>query len=454
MTAISLDRYLGISRPLKTRNKSKLIVFLKIFIVWILTVVISCPLAIVFIFNPDDIYMKNATDNDDSDGDMICQINNRYYMTYGSTLAFLIPFLIMLITYVRTTKLLKKQALLLSGGYHIVGDRNSTKNNGQTSFNEGLRRTRTKRSSSKIINRQLQKQQTPSFETDDNTSQTNSVYSERNLVAERTYLSTGTTNVIRHSVSADDATNLFGVQLTTPRRKPSPKSPESKPFLERDCSEEKQRSPSPNLKPRSPKFRITAKIKQQRRSAVGAGGNEVKLHRPSTAAEVANEQKATRVLGLVFACFFVCWTPFFALNFTYAFCAEHCQAPYLIEMIFLWLGFLSSTINPIIYTVFNKKFRQAFERIVRCRWRRMKFTSSTNSTSISYTHQQRSASSRTNSQQASQHGRNSQKISSVSAGGYAHRSDFSHPNAVLNGADGSARHLLIGGNVNSTLIIQ
>lgn len=29
------------------------------------------------------------------------------------------------------------------------------------------------------------------------------------------------------------------------------------------------------------------------------------------AAEVANEQKATRVLGLVFAVFFVCWLVFF-----------------------------------------------------------------------------------------------------------------------------------------------
>lgn len=35
-------------------------------------------------------------------------------MLYGSTLSFLIPFIIMTITYVKTTKLLNKQAALLS----------------------------------------------------------------------------------------------------------------------------------------------------------------------------------------------------------------------------------------------------------------------------------------------------------------------------------------------------
>ncbi|KJH48773.1 hypothetical protein DICVIV_05098 [Dictyocaulus viviparus] len=34
--------------------------------------------------------------------------------------------------------------------------------------------------------------------------------------------------------------------------------------------------------------------------------------------------------------------------------------------VFLWLGYISSTVNPIIYTVFNKRFRQAFVRILHC----------------------------------------------------------------------------------------
>jgi hypothetical protein len=29
-----------------------------------------------------------------------------------------------------------------------------------------------------------------------------------------------------------------------------------------------------------------------------------------------------------------------------------------------WLGYLNSTLNPVIYTVFNPFFRQAFRRIL------------------------------------------------------------------------------------------
>ncbi|VDM76101.1 unnamed protein product [Strongylus vulgaris] len=35
--------------------------------------------------------------------------------------------------------------------------------------------------------------------------------------------------------------------------------------------------------------------------------------------ELANEHKATRVLAVVFICFFICWTPFFVANFIVAF---------------------------------------------------------------------------------------------------------------------------------------
>lgn len=33
----------------------------------------------------------------------------------------------------------------------------------------------------------------------------------------------------------------------------------------------------------------------------------------------------------------------------------------------LWLGYVSSTINPIIYTIFNKTFRAAFIRLLKCK---------------------------------------------------------------------------------------
>ncbi|XP_044250714.1 5-hydroxytryptamine receptor 2B isoform X1 [Drosophila takahashii] len=80
---------------------------------------------------------------------------------------------------------------------------------------------------------------------------------------------------------------------------------------------------------------------------------------------VATEQKATKVLGLVFFTFVLCWSPFFVLNIIFAACPE-CQVPEHVVNTCLWLGYVSSTINPIIYTIFNRTFRAAFIRLLKC----------------------------------------------------------------------------------------
>lgn len=103
MSMISLDRFLGISRPLKFRNRSRTMTTLKITFVWLITILISCPIAIAALIDPTNILQRNS-----------CAISNRYYMVYGSTFAFLIPFIVMAVTYTKTTTLLKKQASQLS----------------------------------------------------------------------------------------------------------------------------------------------------------------------------------------------------------------------------------------------------------------------------------------------------------------------------------------------------
>jgi 5-hydroxytryptamine receptor 2 len=80
---------------------------------------------------------------------------------------------------------------------------------------------------------------------------------------------------------------------------------------------------------------------------------------------VATEQKASKVLGLVFFTFVLCWAPFFLLNIFFAACPA-CSVPGHVVDTFLWLGYVSSTINPIIYTVFNRTFRGAFIRLLKC----------------------------------------------------------------------------------------
>lgn len=83
---------------------------------------------------------------------------------------------------------------------------------------------------------------------------------------------------------------------------------------------------------------------------------------------VRTEQKASKVLGVVFLIFVVCWAPFFSVNILSVLC-QSCQLQPTLITAFVWLGFASSTLNPIIYTIFNNIFRNTFIKLLCCRYR-------------------------------------------------------------------------------------
>ena len=85
----------------------------------------------------------------------------------------------------------------------------------------------------------------------------------------------------------------------------------------------------------------------------------------------AVKRKATRVLGVMFAVFVIFWTPFFVLNLLSATCPRCVQSVDPgVWTVLVWLGWISSLANPIIYTSFSPAFRAAFKRLLTCRGRR------------------------------------------------------------------------------------
>ena len=86
---------------------------------------------------------------------------------------------------------------------------------------------------------------------------------------------------------------------------------------------------------------------------------------------LTKERKASKVLGIIVGVFLVLWTPFFVMNILSVACPL-CMAAMTDSMSssIVWLGYLSSLANPVIYTMFNTAFRQAFYRILTCQYRR------------------------------------------------------------------------------------
>lgn len=81
----------------------------------------------------------------------------------------------------------------------------------------------------------------------------------------------------------------------------------------------------------------------------------------------ARERKATKTLGIILGAFIVCWLPFFIITLVLPICKDSCWFHMAIFDFFTWLGYLNSLINPIIYTMSNEDFKQAFHKLIRFR---------------------------------------------------------------------------------------
>jgi len=88
----------------------------------------------------------------------------------------------------------------------------------------------------------------------------------------------------------------------------------------------------------------------------------------------AKERRVARTMAVIMAAFVVCWLPFFVIYVLFPFCGSACSDAVGDRFVtfIVWLGYVNSTLNPVIYTVFNVDFRRAFKSLLfrGCYWRR------------------------------------------------------------------------------------
>ncbi|XP_037378771.1 histamine H1 receptor [Talpa occidentalis] len=74
------------------------------------------------------------------------------------------------------------------------------------------------------------------------------------------------------------------------------------------------------------------------------------------------ERKAAKQLGFIMAAFILCWIPYFIFFMVIAFCKSCCNEH--VHMFTIWLGYINSTLNPLIYPLCNENFRKTFKKIL------------------------------------------------------------------------------------------
>ncbi|XP_015928138.1 probable G-protein coupled receptor No9 [Parasteatoda tepidariorum] len=396
LCAISIDRYLAITRPVHYRAiMSTVRVKLLIASVWVLSFIICFPPLVgwndrvkddeeltslydnstIFLESNrtfDDILTSNFTDDYNSTGGDVrfvirnaprrrclkpqcALITNQGYVIYSALGSFYIPMLVMLFFYYRIYVVALKTSRALDRGFRTA---KSSKSKGSTGQEQ-----------------------------------------EGSDVTLRIHRGRPTNESMCSSRSSKNAsTNRRSGDILVPRRIPtvvyhhtkdcsSPRCFRDDRHYHTEAAPENTDSPSSQFKDRirrtksatvtTTKFTFdhekpstsqdhltVSGVGEQQSNGRNSPFTKSKRNARWHAKRFKTEAKATKTVGIIVGGFILCWLPFFTIYLIMGFC-ETC-IPDLLFKVFFYLGYCNSALNPIIYGIISKDFRFAFKKIL-CR---------------------------------------------------------------------------------------
>ena len=369
LCTISLERYIAIRSPLSSRKRSKTGVKLKITLVWALSFAISSPIMILGFVNERNIL------NDDQ-----CVLSNNDFIIYGSVSAFFIPLGIMGILFGFTIKLLQKQWKLCDPSQLKDGELNIRRSKSDQTVKLRSRRLRDARGDfhqrpyscpnpPNCFGTLAESRQSSQDQDDDQMCQTPEVPADFQIGSSET------------SFKSSQAPSVETVEEMIPLHASTDESSQDAELTLRSGDENDNLANTSDVIQSSPKRPVIKSVSTPSRLQQLVKKHQIlwkstslimlkkdSLKQKQHKNNVKTEQKASKVLGIVFVIFVICWAPFFIVNILTVLC-EHCHFEHLMFTIFVWLGYLSSTLNPIIYTMFNRTFRTTFIKLLRCEYR-------------------------------------------------------------------------------------
>ncbi|XP_044045933.1 alpha-2C adrenergic receptor [Siniperca chuatsi] len=325
LCAISLDRYWSVTQAVEYNLKrTPKRVKGMIVVVWLISAVISFPPLI-------------SMDRSSSEDNPQCILNDEtWYILYSSIGSFFAPCVIMILVYIQIYQVAKTRTRTMSGKKRDV---DSPQENGMDQAEPGRGESLTSNRGGSMKDQ----------ERENGHCQEQAVQST--LPNEPKHPPTDHDDDFDDSSSSDE--------------KPKKRSSSSKHHHEDRKDRKSSRKSSSASKYSSRKSRASSKSmelfssRRKRRSTV----NRKRV-------SAAREKRFTFVLAVVMGVFVVCWFPFFFSYSLYGICREPCKIPDTLFKFFFWIGYCNSSLNPVIYTIFNQDFRRAFQKILCKSWKR------------------------------------------------------------------------------------
>lgn len=364
LCAISLDRYMSISRvtygPKRTPKRIKC----SILVVWLISAVISFP--------PLLSMNKNKGV---SGGLPQCELNNeRWYILYSTIGSFFAPCLIMILVYMRIYQIAKQRTRCPPGEPRKEVPANAASPQHKVHM-EGLQNGRGDETPST-----LQKKNRPptlAVSQVDSTEQAASPpVSKKHL---RPPLTTLTSTTSCPSPSPSNSSEMAPYKPKEGKKaKKTIKQPDNNNGESMSSDSDTEQGGrglevpcTPSMTPSG--IHSPATIQKYRDMIATTKGAKLVTRKtkqegtPNSArrkAMVNREKRFTFVLAVVIGVFVICWFPFFFSYSLQAVCPEMCALPDPLFKFFFWIGYCNSCLNPVIYTIFNKDFRRSFKKIL------------------------------------------------------------------------------------------
>uniref|UniRef100_A0A3Q3SDQ1 Alpha-2B adrenergic receptor n=1 Tax=Mastacembelus armatus TaxID=205130 RepID=A0A3Q3SDQ1_9TELE len=290
LCAISLDRYLSISRVTYGRQRTPRLIKAAIVVVWLISAIISFP----------PLLSLNKSEAGDQGGERgpQCQLNDeKWYILYSTIGSFFAPCLIMILVYIRIYQIAKQRTRCPPGEPRKDGVGCATPSQ-KASGREGKK-------------------------------------------------------LIITMVTAQALRVIWSTAMEEAEAAPACQGHQQGGGVHSPTSVKRYR----DMIVTSKGARLVPGRKSKIENNPGAARRKAMVNR---------EKRFTFVLAVVIGVFVVCWFPFFFSYSLQAVCPKTCAIPEPLFTFFFWIGYCNSSLNPVIYTIFNKDFRKAFKKIL-CR---------------------------------------------------------------------------------------